>query len=209
MKILVLGATGATGRQVVSQALAAGHEVTALVRNPARLDGEDARVRVVSGSIDDADKLAAAARGQDAVIATLGVGNAFRSGGLIARSVPMIIRAMQAAGLRRLVFMSSCGVGTTMAQTPCLQRAFMQLFLRDIFADKAAGEEILRASDLDWTIAYPVALTHGAKSGRYRSGEHLELRGFPTISRADVADFLVRQVADRAYLRKGVLLSAA
>jgi putative NADH-flavin reductase len=209
MKVLVLGATGATGREVLAQALGAGHDVTVLVRDPARLGKPDPRLRVLSGGVEDADKLADAVRGQDAVISTLGVGSAFRSKGLFARGMPLIVKAMQAAGVRRFVLMSSCGVGETMAQAACLQQAFMRLFLREVFADKAAGEEILRRSDLDWTIAYPVALTHGPKSGRYRSGEQLELRGFPTISRADVADFLLRQLTDPTYRRKGALLSGA
>jgi len=209
VKLLVLGATGATGRLVLARALEIGHAVTVLVRDPRRLGGESAPVRVFAGSVEDADLLAAAVRGQDAVISTLGVGNALRSNGLITRAVPAIVQAMQAGGGRRLVFMSSCGVGSTMAQVPCVQRAFMTLFLREIFADKAAGEELLRAAALDWTLVYPVALTRGARSGRIRAGEQLALRGFPTISRADVADFLLAQASDRAYLRKGVLLAAA
>src|SRR6185295_4784376 len=127
--ILVLGATGATGRLVVARALEIGHDVTVLVRDPRRLGGEPGRVRVLTGGIEDAGALAAAAGSQDAVISTLGVGNSFRSNGLISRAVPAIIQAMQGGGVRRLVFMSSCGVGATMAQVPCVQRAFMTLFL--------------------------------------------------------------------------------
>ena len=91
---------------------------------------------------------------------------------------------------------------------PFVPRVLMSLLLRDIYLDKAAGEEILRRSGLDWTLVYPVTLTNGPRAGRYRTGERLVLSGFPRISRADVADFLLKQIEDKTYLRKGVLVSA-
>jgi putative NADH-flavin reductase len=81
------------------------------------------------------------------------------------------------------------------------------VLLRDLYADKAAGEEVLRRSDLDWTLVYPVTLVDGPRTGAYRVGEHLALRGVPRISRSDIADFLLTQVDDATYSRKGVLVS--
>ena len=207
-RILVLGATGATGREVVAQALGRGLDVTALVRSPARLPITHEHLRIVTGDVTGGpESLNAAMRGQDAVISALGVGKSFKPGGLIARSAPMIVHAMESAGVRRLVFTSAYGVGVTWRDVPLVPRILIRLFLRDVYADKAAGEEALARSNLDWTLVYPVTLTNGARTGRSHTGERLALRGVPTVSRADVAEFLLSQLEDRTYLRKGVLIS--
>ena len=158
--------------------------------------------------MDDPEPLDAAVRGQEVVISALGVGKALRSGSLIARSAPLIVRTMERQGIRHLIFMSAYGVGTTGTDVPILPRILMGLFFRDLYTDKEIGEEAVRRSNLDWTVVYPVTLTNGPRTGRYRVGERLRLRGFPTISRADVAEFILTQVEDRRYLRKGVLLSS-
>jgi len=206
-RILVLGATGGTGRHVVQQAVDAGLEVSVLVRDPAKLPARS-RVRVHTGDLlGDAAGLATAVAGQDAVISTLGVGKSFRSGRLISRSAPALVAAMQAQGVRRLIFTSAFGVGATHRDTPLLPRVFIATLLRDIYADKRDGEAVIQASSLDWTIVYPVGLTDGLRTGAYRVGERLALSGFPRIARADVAEFLLRQVTDRSQVRKGVLIA--
>ena len=208
-KVLVLGATGGTGRQLVEQALQLGHDLTALVRRPERLTVGPERLRVLTGSVTDNDEgLAAAVRGQDVVISALGVGKSLKSSGLIARSVPGIMRAMESQGVRRLTLTSAYGVGATWQDVPLVPRILMRLLFRDLYADKAAGEEVLRRSGLDWTVVYPVTLTDGPRTDRYRVGERLALHGVPKVSRADVAAFLLTQMDDRAYLRKGVLISS-
>ena len=207
-KLLVLGATGGTGRHVVAMARRQGHEVTVLVRDPARLGPEREGLRVLTGSVgEDRKALKEALRGQDAVISALGAGTSLRSGGLIARSVPAILSAMDARGVRRLILTSAYGVGQTLRDVPPVPRLLMRLLFRDLYADKAAGEERLRGSSFDWTVVYPVTLTNGTETGRYRVGERLALRGFPRISRADVAAFLLSQVDDRTYVRRGVLIA--
>jgi putative NADH-flavin reductase len=205
-KLLVLGATGGTGRALVEQAVAAGLSVTVLVRRPDKSFPD--RVRVVSGDLlEDSTVLHAAVPGQDAVVSALGVGPSFTSGHLISRSAPAIVAAMRRHGVRRLVFTSAFGVGATRQDTPLLPRVFIATLLRDVYRDKQVGEQAILASDLDWTIVYPVGLTDGPRSGRYRVGERLSLKGFPRISRGDVAEFLLRQVEDRTYIRKGVLIA--
>lgn len=205
-KILVLGATGGTGRSLVEQAVGAGFSVTALVRSPDKLP--PGTVRVVTGDLTtDSAALHAAVSGQDAVISTLGVGQSFKSGHLISQSAPVIVAAMREHGVRRLVFTSAFGVGPTRRDTPMLPRVFIATLLRDVYKDKQAGEQAILTSDLDWTIVYPVGLTNGPRTGRYQVGERLSLKGFPRISRADVAEFLLRQVEDRSYIRKGVLIA--
>jgi putative NADH-flavin reductase len=176
------------------------------VRSPDKLP--PGASRVVTGDLaNDAAVLQTAVLGQDAVISTLGVGQSFKSGHLISQSAPVLVAAMRQHGVRRLVFMSAFGVGATRQDTPLLPRLFIATLLRDVYKDKQAGELAIVTSDLDWTIVYPVGLTNGLRTGRYRVGERLALRGFPRISRGDVADFLLRQVEDRSHIRKGVLIA--
>jgi putative NADH-flavin reductase len=208
-KLLVLGATGGTGQHVVTQALQRGCAVTAFVRDPARLKIESDRLRVHTGDVIGEDAhLVAAMRGQDAVISVLGVGGSFRSRNVIGQAIPRILRSMETAGVRRLVFTSAFGVGDTHRDVPPIPRLFIRTLLRDVYRDKAAGEEALHRSLLDWTIVYPTRLVDRAATGQYRVGERLALRGFPAIARADLAEFLLAQVDEAKYVRKGVLVSS-
>ena len=207
MKVLLFGATGGTGQHVLAQALAQGHQVTAFVRDPARLTASPQRV--VTGDVtEDTAGVAAAMRGQDAVISALGKGQSLKSGNLIVRSVRTIVPAMEAAGVRRLIFTSGFGLGDTYRDIPLLAKIFMRTMLRNLYADKAAAEEIIRGSTLVWTLVYPSGLTNGPRTGRYRAGEHLELHGMPRVARADVADFILKQLTDATYVRKGALVSS-
>jgi putative NADH-flavin reductase len=209
MRLLVLGATARTGQQVVAQALRRGFVVTALVRDPARLRIDSDRPHVRTGSMTgEIAPMAAAVLGQDAVISALGVGKSFKSGRLIEQALPRILWSMEAAGVRRLVFTSAFGGGETRRDVPLIPRLFMRTLLREVYRDKEAGEVELRGSTLDWTIVYPTGLVDRPATGQYRVGERLVLRGFPTIARADLADFLLNQVDDRTYVRKGVLVSS-
>lgn len=208
MKLLVLGATGGTGRHLVTQALEQGHEITVLVRDPAKLGDVRDRVRAVKGSMPgDVPALAEAVLGQDAVVSSLGLGNGTQPNGLIERSVPAIVAAMRGAGVRRLVHISAFGVGPTRGDVPLIPRIAQRLLLARVFADKEAGEAVLPSSGLEWTVVYPSVLTDGARTGQVRAGEHLPLSGIPKISRADVAAFTLAQLGERAYVGKGVLIS--
>jgi putative NADH-flavin reductase len=109
--------------------------------------------------------------------------------------------------VHRLITVSANGVGDTHAASPLLPRIMYRLLLGDLFADKKAGEDIVRASSLDWTFAYATMLTHGPRTGKYRAGERLELRGLPKISRADVADFVLKQLQERAWSKKRPVIS--
>jgi putative NADH-flavin reductase len=207
--LLVLGATGGTGREVVSQALEQGHAVTGFARHPERMGRAHDRLRFVAGDVADGGAtLDEAVRGQDAVISTLGRGLSFKSEGLIARSVPNIVDTMRRHAVTRLIFTSAYGVGVTWQDVPTVSRILARLLLRDLYADKEAGEETLRRSGLVWTIVYPSTLTNGPRTGRYRVGERLAMRGLPRISRADLAAFLVTQIEDRGYIGKGVLITS-
>ena len=208
MKLLVLGSTGGVGQQIVAQALEAGHEVTAFVRDPGKMLATHDRLRVVTGSLTGDDSgLADAMRGQDAVVSALGRGMSLKSTGLIQRTVPRILAAMQANGVRRLMFTSAIGVGVTIRDAPLLSRVVIRLLLRDIYADKIAGEAPIHLSDLDWTLVQPAQLTDGPLTRVYRAGERLKMRGRPTVSRADVAHFILSQLDCTVYQRRVVLLA--
>jgi len=208
LKLAVFGASGPTGRQVVDQALARGDAVTAFVRDPARLALSHPRLRLVSGDATrDAAAVAEAVRGQEAVICALGRRATFKSGQLMARSIRILLFAMEREGVRRLVLMSSFGVGESRRHAPLVPRLMYRLLLGDIFADKLLAEEAVRASALEWTIAHPVMLTDGPLSGSYRAAERLALRGVPKISRADVAHFMLAETGERRFLRKTAVLS--
>lgn len=209
MKLVVFGATGSTGREVVVQALAKGHEVSVFVRNADALGELRERVRVVVGDTTaDPTRVEGAIQGQDVVVSALGVRKSFRSGDLIEKSMAAIVPAMRRAGVRRIFVVSACGVGATRRQAPLLPRIMYRLLLTDIFADKAVGEAMLRASGFDWTILYPTLLTDAPVGGRYRVGEHLELKGMPKIARADVAHFIVSHLEGDAYVRRGLVMSS-
>ena len=207
MNLLVLGATGPTGQQIVAQALERDHQVTALARHPDRLAARSQRLHLIAASVpDNPQAVADAVRGKDAVISALGVGQSFRARDLIARSAPVIVSAMEQHGVRRLIFVSAVGVGHRYPLPPPLA-VFTRTLLRSIYADKKVGEDVISRSKLDWTLVHPTVLTNGARTGRYRVGERLELKGMPRIARADVAHFVLAQLADPEYLRKTVLIS--
>ncbi len=208
VRLLVLGGTGGTGRQVVTQALDAGHEVTMLARDRSKVTTEHPHLKMVAGDATAGGaEMAAAMHGHDAVISALGRGKTFQSGQLIQRSVPGILSAMHASGVRRLVFTSALGVGASYKDSPLLPKIFFNTLLRGIYADKLRGDDLIRQSGLDWTIVQPAVLTDGPLTRNYRAGEHLPMSGMPTISRADTAHFILDRINDRATFGKTLILA--
>lgn len=206
MKLLIVGATGGTGRQLLAQALDGRHDVTAYVRSAASMRPQPG-LTITQGQLGDETALAAAMHGRDAVISTIGRGKSFNSEHLIERSVPPLIAAMRSAGVRRLLFLSALGVGDSFQDSPLLPRIFFRTLLRGIYADKLAGDRLIRATDLEWTIVQPSVLTDGPQTGNYRHGERLALSGMPSISRADVAHFLLDRIGDASTVGKTLIVS--
>jgi putative NADH-flavin reductase len=206
VRLLILGATGPTGRNLLEQALAAGHEVTALVRNQVRLKRTHARLAVAIGDATDSRALESAMAGQQAVLSALGAGNSLRAQ-IASPAVAALIPAMRAQALKRVIFLSAFGVGETFAQASLLQRLAYRTMLRRIFADKAKADAMLRQSGLDWTLVYPTVLTNGARVGTYRVAERLAMTGLPKISRADVAAFMLEQLATSEWVRRTAVIS--
>jgi putative NADH-flavin reductase len=205
MKLLVLGPTGGLGTEIVNQAIDHGHHVTAFVRKPSRLTSKHDRLRVVQGDVLDGEAVEASIAGQDAVISALGVGESLKHRALIERSMPVIVHGMERQGVRRLIFTSA--VILKLEQVPLIPKLFMMLLMSDLRRDKKAGEDLLRRSALDWTLIYPTRLTNGPKTGNYRSGGVLRLRGFPMVSRADVADLILNLVKDPSAIHQDIVVS--
>jgi putative NADH-flavin reductase len=203
MKIVVFGASGATGRLLVRQGLDRDHQVTAFVRDPAKLDVAHARLTVVQGDVGDAPAVARAVEGQEAVLSTLGVGRPLRHDPTVIRGVGHVVRAMESAGVRRLVYLSTVGVRESRADAGLMIRLFAAGPIRQEVRDHEAKEDLVRASPLEWTIVRAPLLTNGSGKGVYRSGEDVAARSpLPSLARADVADFMLRQLDDASFVRR-------
>ncbi|HSR49506.1 MAG TPA: SDR family oxidoreductase [Acidobacteriota bacterium] len=203
MKLLVFGATGATGRELLKQALDQGHVATAFARNPSKIaDLRHERLSVVQGDALDQVAVKSALPGQDAVLCAIGAG-AKRST-LREEGTRSIVKAMEKEGIDRLICLSSLGVGDSRSNLSFLTRYFIvPVFLRHPFADHERQESVVKQSGLDWTIVRPPHLNDGPRTGDYRHGflpTDRQIKG--KISRADVADFMLKQLGDDTYLHK-------
>jgi putative NADH-flavin reductase len=207
MRILIFGAAGGTGRQLVDQALERAHQVTVFVRNPAKLTLRHALLRVVQGDVQRAETIRAAVPGHEAVLSALGT-RSLRPTTLLSTAAQAIVRTMQAHDVRRLLWESALGVGETKGQLgPVYNWLLIPLFLRHSVADKERQEQIVRSSALDWTIVQPAALTNGPRTGAYHVGPRACAgRLFPRISRADVAHFMLEELSRRTFVRQSVAI---
>jgi uncharacterized protein YbjT (DUF2867 family) len=208
MRLLVLGATGRTGRELVEQALRDGHEVTGLVRDRSvAFETESERLSVVEGNVCRTGDVERAVQGHDAVLSVLGVNSpkALLRPRLMREAMHAVVPAMERHRVSRLVLLSALGAGASRPSAPFPLRLAFSTVLRRVGADKAASEELLQASRLEWTIVYPPALTDGPCTG-VKAGEALDLRGIPRVSRADVAAFMLRVVSDGSFVRARAVL---
>jgi putative NADH-flavin reductase len=205
MKLTIFAATGGIGRQALEQAVAAGHDVTAVARNPGKLIRQ---VRTVTADLAAADPAAleAAVAGADAVLSGLGP-HSNADVGIAAPGTRSLVAAMQATGVRRIVVVSAAPVGTVASPGnphPPTHDPGDGFFMRHLFSriaaamfgkvydDLARMEDILRASGLDWTIVRPPQLTDKPLTGTYRTAVDRNLRGGSSVSRADVAQLMLR-----------------
>ncbi len=203
MRILIVGASGGTGRQLVTQGIERGHLVTALVRRASRLPARHAGLTVVEGDVMRPPSLDAAVAGQDAVLSALGHKQWFYPNRILSDGTANLIAAMERHGVRRLVCETALGFGDAWWRMGLYYTLFVRpLILPFYFHDKKRQEALIRASGLDWTIVRPGVLTNGAKRGRYRHGPGIgHWLWSVRISRADVADFMLDQLTDPTYLR--------
>jgi len=205
MKILVLGANGAVGQLAIDELLKANHEVKALVRNASTLSKKHPRLRVEQGDPTNAANLERLLAGQDAVLSTLGVRKNKRTT-LRFNVATSLLTGMKKHGVRKLVWLDGAGVGSSkefMQRSSFLfGRIVMPLFLNHMYADAAVADELIERSGCDWVIVRPMSFTNRAKTGNVSvvTDMSLTVRLRLRISRADVAAFLVEQVAEDNYV---------
>jgi putative NADH-flavin reductase len=210
LELLVIGASRGTGRQVMQQALAAGHAVVALARDPARIDiphdVPDQRLSVVRGDVLDPSSLAPAMADREAVISTLGVTSRAPTT-LYSEGMRNIIEAMRATGVRRLVAVSAWPLSSDDGDTlpsRLLLKPLLWALLRPVYADMATMEDEIRQSGLDWTIIRPPRLTDKPPTGRYRAALNRSVRRGYIIARADLAAAILKLLDDPTSIRAAI-----
>ena len=203
MKLLIIGGTGGTGRQLLKQGLEKGHTISVLARNPAKITTQHPRLRVIKGNVLNPGDLREAVEGQDAVLCALGHKRFFIKTSILSRGTANLLRAMEAAGVERLVCITSLGINDSKFRLGIYYTLFTEpLILYFYFRDKEKQERLIMKSDLDWTIVRPGQLTNGRLRGRYRHGPGLgSYLLTKLISRADVAHFMLQEVENNMYIR--------
>jgi uncharacterized protein YbjT (DUF2867 family) len=196
VRVLVIGGTRGIGREVVSAAHAAGHEVTLLARNAERISLPVKGVRVVAGDAGDALDVERAVAGQNAVAWTVGMAPTRKPVDLFSRSTRHLLAAMGKHRVARLICVTGVGAGDSRGHGGFFYDRILQpLFMRTIYEDKDRQEALLRASDVDWTILRPGRLTNGRATGIPRALTNLDGVKGGSVARADVAGFIVEHLA--------------
>ncbi|MCX5131503.1 NAD(P)H-binding protein [Streptomyces sp. NBC_00340] len=206
MKLTVLGATGGIGQEIVRQALGSGHQVTAVVRDPARLTVTGTGLEVFRTDLTDPEALRPAVAGRDAVLSGLGARRR-KDAGVASRLTRTVLGAMEAEQTRRLLVVSASPVGPAAAEDGFVDRAMRGMIsslLKDVYADLREMEAVLAASATDWTTVRPPRLQDKPVTGSYRTA----VGGFPArgrfIGRADVAHAMLAMTDDPATVKQGV-----
>jgi putative NADH-flavin reductase len=202
VKLLVLGATGGVGSEIVRQAAGRAHEVTAFVRTPERLADWHDRIKVIQGDLLNCGALERVLEGQDLVLSGFGprlpISKDDRN--LLGNFARALTRAMVARRIQRAVVVSTAFLFKDAIIPPA--HLVGRLFFSSVVSDAADMEDVIVSTRLDWTLVRPPRLTGEQRTGRYRSSEgHLPLFGF-TISRADVADFMIESAEGHLASRK-------
>ena len=206
MKILIIGATGGTGRELVKQALEGGHHVTAFARNPAKIRVQHEHLTVLQGDVLDLSSVEKAVKGQDAVLSALGHKRWIIPSSILSEGTRNVVGAMKRHGVQRFICETSLGVGNSRGRLGLYYSLFVIPFIVFFyFRDKKRQEEIVRNSGLDWVIVRPGRLTNGRMRRNYRHGVKIgNYIWTVSISRADVADFMLRQLEEDVYLNQAV-----
>ena len=211
MKISIFGASGSTGVLLTERCLAAGHEISVLLRASATFPYRD-RVRVVEGSIFDPGAIRRTLEGSSVVFSTLGA-RSWAKEDVLERAIPLIVAVMRQKGLSRLIVLGSAGaLPDSLKKQPAYRRWIVENILYKTVlkwpaASQAAQWKTLAASGLDFTMVMPPMLTHGAARGKYRVDGQALPRNGSRISRADVADFMLQQIGNPQWVGKGVYIA--
>jgi putative NADH-flavin reductase len=205
MNLLIVGANGKTGRALVRLACELGHSVTALVHHKPTQPMQCARI--LQGDVRDPQLLESAIVGQQVIIDTIGTRRPFLKTTLETDAARQLIDAMRRHSIRRIVAVSSIGVGDSIANVPGLYRVLMPIFFRGAIPDKEGMEAQLRQSDIDWTIVRPAGLTDGPQTNAAQIITPASRRRVRRIARADVAEFILTHLTDAHLYQKTVGLA--
>ena len=203
MKMVVIGATRGTGKHVVDQALERGHEVTVLVRDPSKLQAHP-KLHVVQGDGRNLVDVEKAVQGQDVVLTCIGASQLKTAEFLVSTSARPLVEAMKKHGVKRLLLLSTAGAGDSvggMKWVLPLIRLVAKGAYQTIFEDKNRAEEIIAATELDWTFVRPPRLTDEPRVGRYQTKPSKGGGGFAKISRADLATFMLDEAEKGQWIR--------
>lgn len=208
MKLAIFGASGRTGKPLVEQALAQGHEVRALVRDPAKLPLQHERLLLISGDAMNAADVAGTIEGTDAVLSALGQTKGSPKD-LQTVATRHMVAAMKAHGVARVISLTGAGVRDPNDQPKLVDRVFgllLAVAARDVLRDANAHAEVLRGSGLAYTLVRGPRLTEGPRTGVYKVG-YVGKDSGTQVSRADIADFMLRQLTDDAWVYKAPMVS--
>jgi len=206
MKLVIFGATGKTGIELVKQALDEGHAVTAFVRDPARLAIEDENLTFVKGDVFDPVSVTQAVQGQDAVVCVLGAGSDLKKTTVRTTGTINIISGMQKNNVERLIVVTAMGVGESWDSLSLFNKFFFATLLRSSRADHESQEAAVKESGLDWTIVRPSGLTDTHRTGVYDVGENIPAKT-SKIARADVADLIIKELEQNALIGKAITIT--
>ena len=203
MRVIIFGATGGTGHEIVKQALERGHDVTAFVRTPAKLGFSHERLSVARGDVMDAASVEAAMPGHDAALCALGHRRYLGPSNIVSEGTRHIVDAMRKHNVRRLVCETALGVGDSSGRLGLYYTLFVIPFILPFYwYDKGRQEKLVKASNVEWVIVRPGQLTNGRKRGQYRHGPKVgNYLWSVSISRADTAEFMLNQLDETPYLR--------
>ncbi len=204
MKLLIIGGTGGTGKELVKQGLDENHDITVLARNPEKVKIEHPNLKVVKGDVLDIDSLDHAIKGQEAVLSALGHKRFFIKTSILSEGTENIITVMKKNKVRRFICVTSLGINDSKFKMGLYYTLFViPVIVLFYFLDKSKQEKLIMQSELDWTIIRPGQLYNGKKREKYKHG--LKVGHYiitKIISRADVAHFMLKQLYDRTYLHK-------
>lgn len=202
MNVLIFGATGPTGQELVKQALKKGHKITILARTPGKIALYNDKINIIKGDVLNYDDVEKAMKGQDVVLSALGVKPPSREK-VVGPGMKNIIKAMNKYNVKRLIVQSAFFMDEKVKKN-LFVKFLISTFMKGLYEDKSVQNKALKASSLNWTEVRPTMLTNGNKS-KYKIDVSPGM--FSKISRANVADFMLEQISDTAFLQKPVIIT--
>lgn len=206
-RVLIFGATGKTGLLLIKRCLEEGYTVSVFARTPKKLNNFGDSIKLFIGDVRNFQAVDKAVKDQDVILIALGV-MPWQVDAILSQGATNIVKAMQRNKIKRIICLTGAALTENQQQLPLLWRIVRRMpLMRGMYDDKQKQEEIIKASALEWTLVRPVNLVNGPGTKKYQVGETLKLKTNSTISRVDVAEFMVLQIESNRWLYKGPVLS--